>query len=201
MWIRLPLACVLALGITSSLYSALWGLVRKEVESYEAIPAKRIEFTRLRRDTEAKVIQTQKVERQETASMPSTPRIAISSFDTTGTAVEIAKPGVDARIQIGQPSINVGGSDRDVIPLVRIQPDYPARAASRGVEGWVKVQFTITPAGTVRDPVVVDSEPEGTFDKAAINAVLRWKYNPKVEDGVAVERRGVEVLLSFKMEK
>jgi protein TonB len=90
--------------------------------------------------------------------------------------------------------------DQDVMPLVRINPDYPPSAQSRGVQGWVLVQFTITPAGTVKDARVVDADPKSTFDEAAVSAVSRWKYNPKVESGVAVERRGIQVKLTFKLE-
>ena len=92
------------------------------------------------------------------------------------------------------------GSDRDVIPLVRIAPDYPPRALSRGLEGWVKVQFTITPTGTVKDPKVVDAMPKEMFDDAALKAIARWRYNPRVEGGVAVERVGVQTIIRFQLE-
>ncbi|RPH46954.1 MAG: energy transducer TonB, partial [Lysobacterales bacterium] len=68
-------------------------------------------------------------------------------------------------------------------------------------EGWVQVQFTITPAGTVSDQKVVDADPKGLFERAALDAIGRWKYNPKVVDGRAMERRGVMVVLTFKLEK
>ena len=84
---------------------------------------------------------------------------------------------------------------------MRIEPDYPARAAQRGIEGYVVVKFTITPAGTIKDATVIDAEPKGMFDSAAIDAVSRWKYRPKMEHGVAVERSGVQVRLAFQLEK
>jgi protein TonB len=93
------------------------------------------------------------------------------------------------------------GSDRDVIPLVRINPDYPQRALQRGLEGWVQVQFTITPTGTVKDPIVVDAMPKSVFDDAALKAIARWRYNPKVENGVAVERVGVQTRIVFQLEQ
>jgi protein TonB len=93
------------------------------------------------------------------------------------------------------------GSDRDVIPLVRIAPDYPPRALSRGLEGWVQVQFTITATGTVKDPVVVNAEPKQIFDDAALKAIARWRYNPRVEGGVAVERVGVQTIIRFQLDQ
>jgi protein TonB len=92
------------------------------------------------------------------------------------------------------------GSDRDIIPLVRINPDYPPRALSRGIEGYVIVQFTITATGMVKDVIVVDAKPKGLFDDAAVRAVGRWRYNPKVVDGVAVERVGIQTMITFQLE-
>lgn len=91
-------------------------------------------------------------------------------------------------------------SDMDVVPLVRIAPQYPRRAAERGIEGWVLLEFTITAAGTVRNAVVVDAEPRGIFDREAIRAVEKFKYRPKIENGVPVERPGVQIVLTFKLE-
>ena len=82
------------------------------------------------------------------------------------------------------------GEDRDAIPIVRVAPEYPPRAIARGIEGWVQVQFTVTTIGTVKDAIVVAAEPRKTFDDAALKAIARWRYNPKVENGVAVERVG-----------
>ena len=51
------------------------------------------------------------------------------------------------------------------------------------------------------DQKVVDADPKGLFERAALDAIGRWKYNPKVVDGRAMERRGVMVVLTFKLEK
>jgi len=81
-------------------------------------------------------------------------------------------------------------------------PCYFAMDATRpGVEGWVQVQFTITATGTVKDPVVVDAMPKSIFDDAALKAIARWRYNPKVENGTAVERVGVQTRIVFQLEQ
>jgi protein TonB len=92
------------------------------------------------------------------------------------------------------------GVDRDAVPLVRIDPEYPQRELARGTEGWVQVQFSVTAAGTVRDAIVVTSEPRGVFDKAALEAIARWRYNPRVDRGVAVERVGLQTLIRFELQ-
>jgi len=84
--------------------------------------------------------------------------------------------------------------DGDVIPLVRIQPQYPRRAAIAKIEGFVTVEFTITVTGTVSDPNVVDAKPPRVFDREAIRAILKWKFKPRIIDGVAVPRRATQTL-------
>jgi TonB family protein len=87
-----------------------------------------------------------------------------------------------------------------VVPLVRVPPKYPARAASRHIEGWVKVEFTIQTDGSVDNAVVVASEPENTFDDAALTAISKWKFKEKIVNGVAVPQRAVQKL-QFKLEQ
>jgi protein TonB len=94
--------------------------------------------------------------------------------------------------------IGTGGISTNVIPLVRIPPRYPSRAASRRIEGWVKIEFTITEEGTVKDAVVVDSHPKNIFDQAALSAIKRWKFKAKIIGGEAFEQRALQVL-QFKL--
>ena len=79
------------------------------------------------------------------------------------------------------------------------KPQYPIRASERGIEGWVVLEFTITETGTVRNPKVMDAKPKRIFDRAAIQAIRKWKYRPRVIDGVAVERTE-EVKLTFDLD-
>ena len=198
--LRFPIAFLMAVVFTGGLFWLLWSLINKQVEAASLKPAAKIQFTRLRRDTEVKTAKQQKAQREKPQQLQTAPQMSKSSFGG-GESIQIMAPSVDAVGGLQRLTVNVGGSHRDVIPLVRIEPDYPPRAASRGIEGYVVVQFTITPAGTIKDPKVVEAQPEGIFDSAAIKAVSKWKYNPKIEEGVAVERRGVQVKLAFKLEK
>jgi protein TonB len=201
MLLRLTAALALALALIVGVFFGLWRAIQTHVEVTERQTAQRIEFSRLVRDTEVQITRQRKVERERPQAVVSAPRIASVKVQGSGERLPISAPAVDARVGFSAPQVSVGGSDRDVIPLVRIEPDYPRRAAQRGQEGYVVVRFTITPAGTIRDPEVVESKPPGVFDREAVRAVERWKYNPKVEEGVAVERRGVQVRLTFKLER
>ncbi len=205
-WLRFPIALVLGLVVTSTLFSTLWALINVHFRTH-SIKATKIEFTRLRRDTDVSTIKREeKPKFEKPVEMPLTPQIARASFSNTGAAVAatfVSVPTVNVRAGMAMnlaQGVSVGGMDQDAMPLVRIAPDYPPRAQSRGVEGWVLVQFTITAAGTVKSAVALDADPKGYFEDAAVAAVSRWKYNPRIEDGQAVERRGIRVKLTFKLE-
>ena len=63
-------------------------------------------------------------------------------------------------------------------PTVRVDPQYPRRALLREIEGHVLVGFTILPDGTTADLEVLESEPVGVFDRSALEAVRRWRFEP-----------------------
>ena len=96
--------------------------------------------------------------------------------------------------------VGTGTISTNVIPLVRIQPTYPMRANRRRIEGWVKVEFTITKEGIVKDPVVVDSKPSSIFNSAALKAIKRWKFKPHIIAGEAYEQRAMQ-LMEFKLSR
>jgi protein TonB len=96
--------------------------------------------------------------------------------------------------------ISLGSSDGDYLPIVKVAPIYPRRAQSRGLEGYVIVEFVVTTNGSVKDAKVVKAEPAGIFDQAALDAALKFKYKPRVVDGVAMEVAGVQNKISFEID-
>lgn len=195
--LRSTLALGLALLLNGGLFWTLWSLTNVSFE-IEAREATRIDFTRMRQDSETATRREEKVEREQPPVTPEVPQLSLSSQSVGGNVVTLA-PAIDTAgamtgLQLG------AGSDRDVMPLVRINPDYPQRALNRGIEGWVQVQFTITEQGTVTDAVVVESSPPSIFDEAALRAISRWRYNPKVEGGVAQARIGMQTIIRFTLE-
>ena len=86
----------------------------------------------------------------------------------------------------------------DVIPLVRVPPQYPQRAARHGIEGVVTISFIITKKGSVRDPEVVEAHPPGMFDQAALQAIQRWRFKPKRVEGQLIEQRATQEI-EFKL--
>jgi protein TonB len=92
-------------------------------------------------------------------------------------------------------------SGHGLMPLVKISPEYPGRAAAAGIEGYVVVEYTVTRLGLVTNPRVIDSYPRGYFENAALRAIQRFRYNPHQIDGVAMERHGVQQKFTFELEK
>jgi len=90
--------------------------------------------------------------------------------------------------------------DRDAQPLVRIPPQYPQRCMSRAREReTVVLEFNVNPDGGVVNPQVIQST-NSCFDRAAIRAVERWRYNPKIVDNIAQPRFGVRTAIDFELE-
>jgi len=93
------------------------------------------------------------------------------------------------------------GSTGNFIPVYVPQPAYPNKAIRQGVGGYAVVSVTITTAGNVRNPVLLEEFPEGYgFGGAALKAAQKLKYSPRMEDGTPVEVPGVTYKFSFAME-
>jgi protein TonB len=104
----------------------------------------------------------------------------------------------DTGMNIG--GLSYGNADGDYLPIVKVAPIYPRRALTRGLEGWVLLEFTVTKLGTVVDIKVLESDPPGIFDKAAVGAAAKFKYKPKVVNGEPIDTAGVLHRISFELE-
>ncbi len=71
-------------------------------------------------------------------------------------------------------------------PMTTPAPEYPPKALSDGVSGYVEVEFTVMPDGSVQDVSVVGADPPRTFEVAAVKAVSQWKFKPGTRDGAPV---------------
>jgi protein TonB len=96
--------------------------------------------------------------------------------------------------------LSLDSGDGDYLPIVKVAPIYPRRAQSRGIEGYVIVEFTVTKNGSVRDPIVIEAQPENIFNRAALDAALKFKYKPRVVDGEATEVAGVQNKITFEID-
>lgn len=198
---RYAVAIAVAAGVTFSLFFLMQFLISAELGWSEVGKAPVIEFVRLIKDSDLEKKKRQRPDQVQPEELPPPPPIDFSSAARPEQAVGEAIPMFEQEVDLaGGLDLGAPPTDTDVIPLVRVNPQYPTNAQSRGIEGWVEIRFTITAAGTVRDPVVIASEPPRIFDRAALRAIRKWKYNPKIDGGTAVERPGVKVRLDFRLE-
>ena len=132
---------------------------------------------------------------------PDIPEQDFDKIDGNAAVGQIAAPG-NMRPKL---DLNMGAglvaTDGEYLPIIKVAPQYPRRALSRGIEGYVIVKYTVTKQGTVKDPVVIEAKPETIFNKAAIKSALRYKYKPRVVDGEPIEVSGVRTRIEFEIEK
>lgn len=114
--------------------------------------------------------------------------------------IERASVEIDTGLELSNASISA--TDGDYLPLVAIAPQYPTRAAQRGIQGWCLVSFTVDGLGNVIEDTitVVDAEPPNIFDRSSVRAAARFKFQPRVEDGQGVEVAGVQYLFRYQLE-
>jgi len=202
---RLPGAFLGAVLVTALVFFVMQSLVfqgRQQLGKKQ--PRTVMEFIRVQADTEVQTKQRERPERVKPEEPPPPQQMDFDQIAPPDQAlVGLAAPDVSKSLGLeGTPRLGAAsGGESDVIPLVRVNPQYPPRAQSAGIEGRVHLRFTITAQGTTTDVTVVSAEPAGYFETAAMNAVKKYKYKPRMEGGKAVAKPGVEVVLSFKLKR
>lgn len=129
------------------------------------------------------------------ASAPSLQGLSAQTVTQSAPAAPAAASAPAAQSAPSAPS-----NDAEVIPLNEVLPVYPDSARRRGIEGYVKLAFTITPDGKVENVRVMESSPKNVFDREARRAAVRWRFAPRSEGGRAVAREAVKTL-QFRLEK
>ena len=121
----------------------------------------------------------------------------------SGPSLNIARVSIDIDTGLQLSNASINATDGDYLPLVAIAPQYPTRAAQRGIEGWCLVSFTVNGLGSVEEETitVVDAEPPQIFNRSSVRAAARFKFQPRVEDGVGVEVSGVQYLFRYQLEE
>lgn len=85
------------------------------------------------------------------------------------------------------PTAAASGQNSDAVLLKAVQARYPTGALRAGQGGWVIVGFTITADGRTKDVHVIDAQPRHVFDRAAMEAIERYRFKPAMRDGNPVD--------------
>lgn len=165
----------------------------------ESLDMRFVDFVRVKREETIE----QKEEKPERPPEPeeAPPDVPQQNLDATDMdsvlAVVPSSPTLDTGIDgnLGDFSLAEG----DYLPLVRVEPMYPRRAQSRGLEGHCDLELTVTPAGTTTDVKVIECS-SSLFERASIQAAQKFKYKPRVVNGTAVAVPGVKYRMTFQIE-
>ena len=114
--------------------------------------------------------------------------------------VEVVNVAPKAQVDVAIETTGMSTGDGEYLPIVKVAPIYPRRAQSRGISGYCIVEYTVTTSGAIRDPRPVDCQPAGVFEDASVKASLKFKYKPRVVDGVAIEVGGVQNKFTYELE-
>lgn len=131
---------------------------------------------------------------------PEPPPPSMDNIDPSAESMGVRDVPVDTQVDMDSSGYGLSPSDGEYLPIVKVQPVYPRRALSRGIEGYVIVEFTVTKQGTTKDIRVVEAKPSGVFDRAAVQAAAKFKYKPRVIDGQPIEVPGVQNQITFEIE-
>jgi protein TonB len=193
-------AVVFASAVTFSLFFLMQFLISMDQSEPEQGEVRKIaDITMPEIELEVQRQEPKPEEPDVPEEIPDLPEPDLSIDAPSGEGLNLARVEVD----MGglDNSASISASDSEMLPIVTIEPQYPQRAASRGIEGWCLVQFTVTAQGTVDENSieVIDADPENIFDSSSRRAVSRFKFNPRVSDGVAVAVPGVRYLFRYNL--
>ena len=202
--IRIAVSLFLGIAIALALFWVMHYMISNNQQGFKKTSDLHItEFVRFKRATKIHSKDRLVPEKPKPKKRPLQPKLKLHSAQIKSVDMpDMAMPNLNISI----PSSSFGGSvltglqvgtgeiSSNIIPLVRIPPTYPMRAASRRIEGWVKIEFTITKEGIVKDAVVVAAQPGSIFNRAALKAIKRWKFKPHIIAGEAYEQRAAQIL-------
>ncbi|MFT5084452.1 MAG: protein TonB [Lentisphaeria bacterium] len=85
------------------------------------------------------------------------------------------------------------------VPVYLTAAKYPRDALRKGLEGYVDVRFDITKMGATDNISVLAADPQGYFERSAIDAVTSWRYQPQMVDGDPARFEGMSKRIKFVM--
>jgi protein TonB len=223
--LRLIPALLLGLGISAGLYWLMYAMLQHQTDPGGREPLTQIDFVRLQRKAEPPETLVRELPPPPPAEPPPPPpdaAIAPSATQPSATAPAFDMPKLALPVGAGNIGAPVTGiadwsslnfmapeAPRDNLPggqtaalgaIVRVPPMYPLEARRKKLEGWVKLEFTVTEDGTVTDIKVRAASPPGIFDQAAANAIGQWKFRPAMDQGKPVRKRAMQTL-KFELDK
>jgi protein TonB len=198
---RFGLAIAVAAGVTFCVALMMQGLISSGGSVLEEDDfGKLVEFVHVQQDDEVNTKSRQPKKPPAPPQEPPKPEMSKPDFDRSSSDMDIGGLDLGADLSVDAGLAGSGG-DGEYLPIVKVAPQYPRRAAQKGIEGYVVLEFTVSKLGTVVDPRVIEADPPNIFNRAAINAAKKFKYKPKIENGEAVAVTGIRNIIRFELDK
>ena len=195
--LRLIIAAILAVPVAFGLFMIMHNLIDQEFENPEVKNTKVAEIIRPDEDIEVNV----KVQKPDKVEDPEEPPPDLQPLDLDlNPDIDVVNTAPTTAVSVEISSTGMSSGDGEYLPIVKVAPIYPRRAQTRGITGYCTVEYTVTTSGAIRDPVPVDCQPSGVFEKASVKAALKFKYKPRVVDGEAIEVAGVQNRFTYELE-
>lgn len=199
--LRLLIALVLAAVVTLGLFFLMQALIGSAGDGLNEAPKGRVlDFVRVPQEETVQKKDRKPRKPPKPKDPPpqmQQPQMEASNPNADGAGMNFAADvAADVSLDGG---LALDSGDGEYLPIVKVAPVYPRRALSRGIEGTVLVEFTVSKNGSVKNPVIIEANPPDIFNQAAIDAALKFKYKPRVVNGEATEVAGVQNLIRFEI--
>lgn len=160
-----------------------------------------VDFVRVERE---EVIQRREIKPRKPQTPeqppPNPPSPQMDDLEAGVETIAIPAASVNTQIELTGGGFSLGVGEGDYLPIVKVAPIYPQRALIRGIEGYCVVEFTVTKLGKVREPRIIESQcTSSLFHQASLQASLKFKYKPRIIDGVAIDVPGVLNKFTFEI--
>jgi len=201
--------------VTLGLFFVMTGLISVKGQGIEkTADVELLDFVRVKTEEVTRARQREMPKKPEPPKRPPTPQQVAQQQQVQQTALNVDIPKIDVPLGQGGAGMfvpitgNMGGDlgaslgDGDLIPIVRVEPQWPREALIEGTSGYVVLEFTVMEDGSVEPGSikVTESRPARLFDSSAKRAVARWKFKPRIVDGKPVKRPATQ-RLDFNIEQ
>ena len=200
--IRMAFGAVMGVIVTAALFWFMQYLIETADRGLNEDKAGHLlDFVRLKRDEsiQRRQLKPKKPPPPE-APPPQPPTPQLDNLDPNAEKIAISAAPVETDIEMSG-GFSLGVGEGDYLPIVKVAPIYPQRALSRSIEGYCVVQYVVTKTGKIRDPFVVEDQcTSSLFHRASLQAAMKFKYKPRVMDGVAVEVPGEQNKFTYEIQ-
>lgn len=198
----MALASVAGIAVAGALTLFMHILIEfSQHELDESAKANFLDFVRVKREesSQRKKPKPKRPETKQAPPAPPTPQTDQQSMSDATLAVSL--PTASQQVNVDISGIGIGTGDGEYLPIVKVAPAYPIKAAVEGIEGECTVEYTVTTSGATKDIKMVPGLCPRVFASASIAAAKKFKYKPRVINGEAIEVPNVKNRFEFEFEK